>query len=222
MGENGTKRDQLVHSIRQLIMNGEFAPGDRLTQEEVATQFSTSITPVREALRQLAAEGILFSEPHRGVRVAELDLNAVKGNYVIRRLVEPYVMQRATRRIAPRDVERAASINYQMAEAVRRDEQRTVWELNHQFHQLFFDRCGIQSLTKAMQSFWPAFPMFQALPGRAIASITEHEAILDAVRTGGLDAVYHATEVHLTHSYQALARFITGAEVPDPFDLDCD
>lgn len=188
----------------------------------MATRFSTSITPVREALRQLAAEGILVSEPHRGVRVAEIDLNAVKGNYVIRRLVEPYVMQRATRRIAPRDVERAASINYQMAEAVRRDEQRTVWELNHQFHQLFFDRCGIKSLTKAMRSFWPAFPMFQSLPGRAIASITEHEAILDAVRIGDLDAVHHATEVHLIHSYQALAQFIIGAEVPDPFDLDCD
>jgi DNA-binding GntR family transcriptional regulator len=64
--------------------------------------------------------------------------------------------------------------------------------------------------------------MFQALPGRAIASIKEHEAVLDAVRRGDLDAVHDATEVHLIHSYQALARFITGAEVPDPFDLDCD
>jgi DNA-binding GntR family transcriptional regulator len=105
-------------------------------------------------------------------------------NYVIRRLVEPYVMQRATRRIAPRDVERAAGLNHQMAEAARQNQSRSVWELNHQFHQIFFERCGIPSLTKALKSFWPAFPMFQSLPGRALASVAEHEAILDAVRAG--------------------------------------
>lgn len=67
-------RDRIVGDLRRRIMSGEFPRGSRMPQDELARHFDASITPVREALRLLEAEGLLVSEPHRGVRVAGVDL----------------------------------------------------------------------------------------------------------------------------------------------------
>lgn len=85
-----------------MIAEGELARGSRIRQDVIAARFKTSITPVREALRLLEAEGMLVSEPHRGVRVADADYERVKTVYLLRRLVEPYAMRRAARRLSPR------------------------------------------------------------------------------------------------------------------------
>src|SRR5579862_9894898 len=88
-----TKKDRLVQELRHLILYGDLERGTRIRQDELAARFDTSITPVREALRQLEAEGLLESEPHRGVRVTVPDIAEIKGTYVARRLLEPYIMQ---------------------------------------------------------------------------------------------------------------------------------
>ena len=84
-----TKRDQIVDELRRRILSGELARGERMPQDELARQFGASITPVREAMRQLEAEGLLVSEPHRGVRVAGVDVDEVTATYVVRRLDSP-------------------------------------------------------------------------------------------------------------------------------------
>jgi DNA-binding GntR family transcriptional regulator len=219
-----TKKDQLVGQLRRLILSGEIERGSRIRQDELAARFDTSITPVREALRQLEAEGLLVSEPHRGVRVASADLDAIKGTYIIRRLVEPYVMQRATRRISRRDLEQVIALNERMRATASTDVQ-AMGELNHEFHQFFFRRCGIPSLTRGMMNLWPAFPadMFEAIPERAMASVEEHDEILAAVAAGDLEKVWETVEAHVARSYAALASLLAGPDGwEDPFELDVD
>jgi DNA-binding GntR family transcriptional regulator len=219
-----TKKDQLVDELRRLIRSGEIERGSRIRQDDLAARFDTSITPVREALRQLEAEGLLVSEPHRGVRVASADLESIKGTYIIRRLVEPYVMQRATRRISRRDLEQVIALNERMRTTASED-VRAMGELNHEFHQFFFHRCGIPSLTGGMMNLWPAFPadMFEAIPERALASVEEHDAILAAVAAGDLELVRATVDTHIARSYAALATRLAGPDGwHDPFDLDVD
>src|SRR6195952_4726823 len=104
------KRDRIVEDLRRKILSGELPRGARMPQDDLARQFDASITPVREALRLLEAEGLLVSEPHRGVRVAGIDLDKVKATYVVRRLVESYAMQRVTTRLSPLDLTRLRAL----------------------------------------------------------------------------------------------------------------
>ena len=68
-----TKKGWVLSVLREAILSGEFSPGERLLQDELAERFDVSSTPVREALRELVAEGVLTHSPHKGVRVAEVD-----------------------------------------------------------------------------------------------------------------------------------------------------
>jgi DNA-binding GntR family transcriptional regulator len=194
-------------------------------QDELAQRFDASITPVREALRQLEAEGLLQSEPRRGVRVATVDLERLKATYIARRLVEPYVTARAALRVSRRDLAAIERVNAEMAEAAERGDEEQVRKANREFHFRLYERCGIPSLTRHVEGLWLSWPwdILQVLTSRLDQSVPEHEAILRAVERGDLDEVAGATEAHLARSYVALVRHVSGsAEVADPFDVNVD
>jgi DNA-binding GntR family transcriptional regulator len=220
------KRDRIVEDLRRKILSGELPRGARMPQDDLARQFDASITPVREALRLLEAEGLLVSEPHRGVRVAGVDLDKVKATYVVRRLVESYAMQRVTTRLSPRDLARARSMIEKMetesdigdVDAFRHD--------NREFHFFFYERCGMPALSEQIEGMWQAFPWDLMLntPERTHQSHLEHVAIIEAIESGDVAAVAAATEAHIAQGFDAIARRLTEDvdEVPDPFLLDID
>lgn len=217
-----TKRDKIVEELRSLIATGEIPRGARLQQDELAERFDTSITPVREALRLLEAEGLLVGEPHRGVRVAAPDRQRVKATYIMRRLVEPYAMQRAARRMSRLDLDTADALNAAMTDAQQRGDQQGVRESNRDFHFLFYDRCGIPELANEIRGLWRVFPwdVLLVVSSKTVQSVEEHRAMIAAVRAGDLAEVARATEAHLQHGYLALVERLGSEPGPDPFDLD--
>jgi DNA-binding GntR family transcriptional regulator len=219
-----TKRDHIAQQLRDLISAGEIPRGAHLRQDELAERFQTSITPVREAMRILQAEGLLVAEPRRGVRVASVDIPQLQSNYVVRRLVETYAMKRATRRMSPRDLGKARAINESMAAAHRAGDNLRVRTANREFHFFFIDRCGLPGLVDHVDDLWLGFPwdILQVLVDRVPCSVSEHEDILRAVELGDLDEVAAATERHLANSFLALVEHLTGQRPEDPFDLDSD
>jgi DNA-binding GntR family transcriptional regulator len=219
-----TKRDRIVDELRRLILAGELPRGARMQQEELAVRFDASITPVREALRVLEAEGLVVGEAHRGVRVASLDVERVKAVYVVRRLVESYAMQRATSRLTRRDLAVAHRLVDEMEAAVAAEDLAGVREKNRAFHFLFYDRCGLPGLTEEIRTLWRVFPWDLLLGGeaRARASLAEHREILDVVERGDLAAVAAATEAHIARGFADVASALTGHDQPDPFGLDAD
>ncbi|MFI6369053.1 GntR family transcriptional regulator [Nocardia sp. NPDC050630] len=219
-----TKRDMIAAEIKRLINTGELPRGQRLQQEELAVRFETSITPVREALRQLATEGILVAQPNRGVRVADADLDQVKLVYLQRRLIEPYAMQRATRRFSPLDLDLAEGLVNDMERAVGDSDRVRLNELNYEFHFLFYERTGIAGISEYIEMLWSQYPwdVLQVLPERMNETNAEHRAQLTAVRAGDIEAVREVTEKHLSNSFLRLAEHLSGSPVPDPFDIDND
>lgn len=219
-----TKSERIVDELRRLILSGELPRGAPLQQDELALRFDASITPVREALRVLAAEGLVVGEPHRGVRVASLDVERVKAVYVMRRLVESYAMQRATQRLTRRDLALAHRIVDDTEAAALAGELEAVRESNRAFHFLFYERCGMPGLTEEIRGLWRSFPwdLLHGGDARAIASVAEHRLILDVVASGDLAGVAAATEAHIARGFADLSAALTGADRPDPFDLDAD
>jgi DNA-binding GntR family transcriptional regulator len=221
--ERKTKKDLIAEELKILIGSGELPRGTRIQQDELAARFDTSITPVREAMRQLEAQGLLVSEPHRGVRVAEANLDEVKGVYIARRLLEPYAAERATLRISRRDLDRADGLVDAMAKARSGKTSQAALEANRDFHFLFYDRSGIPSLSRIIDGLWLAFPwdILQVIPGRIDRSIEEHRAMVAAVREGELPRVHALFDEHILHSYLSLCSHLSKEEA-DPFDLEVD
>jgi DNA-binding GntR family transcriptional regulator len=222
----GTKRDLIVRELRSLIIGGDLERGSRMQQDDLARRFDSSITPVREALRLLEAEGLVVSEPHRGVRVASVDLERIKAKYVNRRLLESYAMQRATRRMSRRDLDVARDLLEATtgADGNVENDRAAVREANTRFHFFFYERCAMPGLAAEIGALWDTFPwdLLLTAEGRGRDSAAEHQAIYDAVMAGDLDAVARATEIHIANGYAALHHHLTGHRGPDPFDLDVD
>ena len=215
-----TKRDQIVDALRRRILSGDLARGERMPQDDLARQFGASITPVREALRQLEAEGLVVAEAHRGVRVAGVDLAQVTAVYVTRRLTESYAMRRATLRLSRRDLAQARALLADVGAGT----VALTRERNREFHFFFYERCGMPALAERIAGMWQAFPWDLMLDSadRAHASHREHLAILEALERGDPDAVAAVTEQHLRNGFGAILRHLTGSEGPDPFDVDVD
>jgi len=219
-----TKRDRIVAALRQMIRDGELPRGSRIQQDVLAEMFDTSITPVREALVLLEAEGLLVGEPNRGVSVADADIDSVKSVYVQRMLFEPYAMQRATRRMSQIDLDRAESLLVRMHASRSDKEVVSVSELNRQFHFLFYDSCGNSSVSSQIEQLWQRWPwdLLRVIKKRPASSYQEHLEIMNAVRIGDIEAVAKATENHLRQSYLSLCLHLTGEEQKDIFELDVD
>lgn len=214
-----TKTDRIASELRALISSGEIARGERIQQDRLAERFATSITPVREAIRQLEAEGLLVSEPHRGVRVSSADLEQIKGVYVARRMLDPYAAQRAALRVSRQDLQRAQELVDQMG-----DPDGDLPEINRRFHFLFYDKCGIPALATLLDTLWQSYPwdILQVLGQRREHAVSEHQAMADAVAAADLDLIGETFGTNLRHSYLALVRHLTGEEGEDPFDLQVD
>jgi len=219
-----TKTDRIVSEMRRMIQEGEIPRGTRVHQEALAEKFQTSITPVREALRLLEAEGILVGEPRRGVRVANADFTAIKSIYLQRRLIEPYAMCRAARRVSARDFDHAELLLDRMEKLQGRGSADLMPAVNREFHFLFYDRCGNEGLRALIDNLWQQWPwdLLRVIDERAASSPLEHRGILEAVRHGDAELIAQTTSSHLTASYLHLAQHITGHDSLDPFDVDAD
>lgn len=222
-----TKKDVVVEEIRRRIDSGELRRGDWVRQDVLADALETSITPVREAMRELQAEGLLVGHPHRGVQVATIDLEQVKGVYMTRRLVEPYAMQRAAFAVSRRDLDRARQLNRAIAAT---DDGLEASELNREFHFVFYDKSGPESFIAIIRDLWEQFPwdILRLRSERVVDSIGEHEAMIDAVEANDGEAIRQTTQTHILHGYRDLATYLNAeseaaggdrASVDDPFDL---
>jgi DNA-binding GntR family transcriptional regulator len=214
-----TKTDRIVAELRTLIANGEIARGERIQQDRLAKRFDTSITPVREAIKRLEAEGLLVTEPHRGVRVSSADLEQIKGVYVARRLIEPYAAQRAALRVSRQDLRHAQDLVVRMG-----DQGEDLPEINRRFHFLFYERCGIPALTTLLHTLWRSYPwdILQVLEVRRAQAVREHRAMVDAVANADFDLIEETFGANLARSYLAIITHLTGEAGEDPFDIRAD
>ena len=216
-----TKKDHIAEQLRSMIRSGDLARGARIHQDALAEQFNTSITPVREALRQLEAEGLLDSAPHRGVRVSETSPEAQDGIYVARRLLESFATQLAAQRFSRRNILRARELIESMRAAGLAGDSAAVRQHNRDFHFLIYERSGIPSLVETIDGLWLSFPWDtnEVLDPDACKAVDEHAAILDAIEEGNSAEAGAALGRHLRRSYHDLVQKLSGSPLEeDPFD----
>jgi DNA-binding GntR family transcriptional regulator len=187
MRPHETKAAWICRVLADRVVSGELVAGSRLRQNAIAEEFGASHVPVREAFRQLEAQGLALAEPRRGVRVAGFALGEVREVAEMRAALESLALRHAAPHLT-------AAILDAAEEATRRSENsRSVraWEeANRAFHRLILTPCGMPRLLAAIEDLQAASARYLfATWRREWEAHTDHDhrAILDLLRRGQVD-----------------------------------
>ena len=201
---SGQKRAQTAHvyvreTLREAILNGTLPGGTRLIQADLAAQLDVSNTPVREALRDLAGEGLVVFDPHRGSRVRSLDLDEVRELYEMRIALEPLMVRRVMATISPEQLDRAEELCHQLEKTTNFAE----WsELNREFHSLLALPEKSSRLATVLSGLRDSSSMYVAISlgansERIAESNTEHAQLIEYYRTRNTRRAVAMTVQHL-------------------------
>lgn len=177
-----TLQERVAAWLRLAILSGRYAPGERLIQAEIADHLKVSITPVREALRDLAAEGVLTLSPRRGVSVRTLTLDEVRELRMLCAILERKCGELICERIRPDELHKAEALDRTMWSLTAQDDY---FALNSQFHLFLYDTARSPELTAILRRIhdakMPYLPAtFQRANARFQDGLTEHRAFLRA------------------------------------------
>jgi DNA-binding GntR family transcriptional regulator len=205
-----TKKDFVTDILRDAILSGEFQPGERLMQDELAERLNVSATPIREALRQLVAEGVLRHSPHKGVQVAEVNQADVRGVYVIRSALESLATRLAVPQLNPADVEHLRGLQSQMESLSESGRLKEMRKPNYEFHMRIYDAAGVPQLQQIIRGLWTQFPWdtLHVLPGRAAASVQEHASIIDDIENDQPERAGQHMQEHIENGAKALTEYL--------------
>ncbi|MGA8441125.1 MAG: GntR family transcriptional regulator [Candidatus Sulfotelmatobacter sp.] len=133
----------VADKLRDQIIRGEIPEGAQLRQDAIATQYHVSRIPVREALRQLDAEGLIAIVPNRGAVVPALSPADIEELFSIRALLEPEVLKRSIPHLTEEDFSEADAVLRKYVKELRRDDHVSAWgRLNWQFHSILYSRAN--------------------------------------------------------------------------------
>lgn len=177
----------ISQALAERIVSGVIEPGTKLRQEHVAEEFGASHVPVREAFRRLESQGLVISEPRRGVRVAGFSLDEVKEVAEMRAALEILALRHAAPHLTKSilDAAEAATRAGDKAGDVQ------AWEeANRAFHRIILAPCGMPRLLKAIDDLHMASARFLFSGWRAeweAPTDRDHRAILEALRAGDIE-----------------------------------
>lgn len=194
-------RDQL----RERILSGEFHPGDRLVEGKLASELGVSRIPVREALRELASEGLVTIEPRRGASVAVLSAEIAYNMAEVRATLEGLNAKLAAQRQDPANIEKLQTILSQGHEAMDAGNLELLKSLNRQFHETLATMSGNIVLTELMRSLRDRTALLFAPSNlqRIRQNWEDHAQILNAVVAGNSDLANLLATQHVHNAAKA-------------------
>lgn len=191
-----TVADAVARSLRTMIGSGELQPGEAIVIEHTGQRLGVSTQPVREALKILEAEGRVSHLAHRGVRVLALSHAELIELYEIRHVIESEAIRRSVERFEPAAIEELAELTAAMRLAAETAGPDEVQHYNRVFHQLlrsFNDNERLDTLVEQMRA--ASAPYRRRYLERRVGwpeLVELHQAIVDALRVGDVDAVLDA------------------------------
>lgn len=181
-----TLRERIADAIRDEIINNKLKAGERISEPEVAARYGISRTPVREAFRQLAAEGFLWLTPRRGARIAFLTEKDVSEFYDLKSVLEGYAARLATPKLQERDLQKMESLNEQMDRCHQKGDLKKIAKIHTDFHNVFLAAAGNEQLCSMIGQLTNKFQRFTillALSGKNPEAVSQHRDIIGAFRT---------------------------------------
>lgn len=202
-------RDQ----VEQAIITGDFAPGQRLDEAMLAERFEVSRTPVREALRQLAATDLVEVIPHRGTFVRELSVRDILSMFEVMAELEGVCARLAARRRTPKQLTLLEEAKDACEATAASGDADEYYYANEQLHLHLYDASGnpfLARMAAGLQSRIKPFRRLQLrVPGRLHSSTAEHAAIISAVRDNDPDEAERLVKEHVSVQGDRFGDFLS-------------
>lgn len=200
-----TVADDVADAIRAAIIDGTLPPDKTLRQDELATRFGFSRMPIRDALRQLASEGLVFVHPTKGAHVAHLNEVELKEIYGVRAILEAEAMRLSCPSLDEAQISAAEAILRQMS--VENDFSQ-LGALNRKFHLALYQKCGNGRLLSLIDNYLTAADRYVrillSVADYQAQSQSDHREILSACRQGDAQKASTASHRHVTDGCAAL------------------
>lgn len=200
--------ERVYRLLRSRILHGELAPGTPVTLRGLAGELGVSMTPVREAVRRLAAEGALAVSASGRIATPVLPNERLEELAQIRALLEPELAARALPRAYPALIERLDLINHQIDEKIVKGDTTGYLRTNLEFHRTLYLRAQAPAMLALTESVWlQAGPTMHALYARRQRSeaTAMHRKILAALRAGDEPGLRLAVRADVTQGLRMLA-----------------
>lgn len=188
--------------LKQRITERDFTPGYRLVLSTIADELDMSVVPVREAIRQLEAEGLVTFERNVGARVSMVDDTQYLHSMQSLAILEGAATAMSARKITDDDVARARNVNQEMIAGLEDFDPSSFTALNKIFHSQLYKRCPNLRLLDLVEAEWARLgglrtSTFSFIPGRSNESVREHEEILQLIeRSAPLTKIEEAVRGH--------------------------
>jgi len=202
--------EQVAERLRTRIYAHELAPGAWVDEQTLAIEYGISRTPLREALKVLAAEGLVTLKPRRGCYVTELSEQDLDEIYPVMALLEGRCAAEAVQKSRPADLKRLTAIHEALERHAVAGDTDGFFEANQEFHAVVQELAGNRWLQQLIDDTRKMLRLTRRdslrLEGRLKQSLAEHRAILDAIVKGDSGAAGQAMHDHLLSGRKALVK----------------
>lgn len=199
--DKASLRERVFRSIREAILQEKYKKGDPLRETVIAKELNVSRTPVREAIRQLELEGLVYSIPNKETVVAGITQEDVEDIFLIRSKLEGLAARKAATSISPEALQKMKEILELTAFYVQKRDIDHVGELDHGFHDIIYKATESKIFNQVLSDFHTYIQKTRqaslAMPGRMEGLLREHTAIYEALLIRNKDEAEHLMNKHI-------------------------
>ncbi|MDL2210651.1 GntR family transcriptional regulator [Desulfovibrio sp. OttesenSCG-928-O18] len=210
-----TIKDQVYAILKAEICGGVHRDGQRLHENELATRLKVSRSPVREALRQLASDGLVLELPNKGVFVKELTPEDIEDIFEVRLLLESYAIRRSPGRMSPEIAQELQRCHEEFAALHAADDITNYLDVDGRLHHALVRLSGngvAISVYDKISSLAQKFRVISLLgKQRFDESVEEHQGVISHVLKGETEAAIQWNELHLQRAKQKIIEYLTSS-----------
>lgn len=201
---------EVAERLRQRIFAHELTPGDWIDEQKLAEQYGISRTPLREALKVLAAEGLVELKPRRGCYVTEISRQDIDDIFPLMAMLEGRCAFIAVQLAKPADIRDLKTIHEKLELAAKESRIDAFFEANQEFHRRIQELTNNRWLLSVIQDLRKVLKLSRlhslSLEGRLQQSLEEHRVIMAAFEAGDAEKAEKSMHDHLLYGREALAK----------------
>ena len=205
-------RDVVFYTLRQAILKGELEPGERLMEMQLAEQLGVSRTPIREAIRKLELEGLVFMIPRKGAVVAEITEKSLRDVLEVRRALEELAMKLACEKILDEEIEELKVAAKEFEDALKTGDVTVYAEADVKFHDIIYRPTDNQRLIQLLYNLREQMYRYRVEYLKRDDShdtlLAEHQYIIETLEKRNADEAIKAICAHIDNQVTAVADTI--------------
>ena len=205
-------RDVVFNTLRQAILRGELQPGERLLEIHLADKLGVSRTPIREAIRKLELEGLVFMIPRKGAVVAEITEKSLRDVLEVRRALEELAMKLACEKILDEEIEELKVAAKEFEDALKTGDVTVYAEADVKFHDIIYRTTDNQRLIQLLYNLREQMYRYRVEYLKRDDShdtlLAEHQYIIETLEKRNTDEAIKAICAHIDNQVTAVADTI--------------